>query len=340
MQAADSAAPHPADEATIRPPEEATPATRAERRARRRQGAADGQVLVIFALSIFVLMGLMAIVIDVSWYWANTLRVQRAADAAALAGVVDLPGNQSGAVSAAADAAAQNGYTLTNSCSGNPPAPTSNPGICAHEDSANDRQLDVTLTAPVNTFFMRLVGITSITATRSSKAEYILPVPMGSPLNYLGVGCFKTPSGTEPTCTKSGQSNGASGIPDASVVNPSPLTGPTAKNQVNSQGFFDGVITKGGQSGNGDAYDPTADSAARRHEPDLQPGRRLLRSPDPGGRQQRHRVHLRSRASVRSTAAATTASATTGSEGRARSRRTTTSGTPRATCTTSRSTRS
>ena len=259
MQAADSATPHPADEATTRPAADDPPATRAERRARRRRGAADGQVLVIFALSIFVLVGLMAIVIDVSWYWANTLRVQRAADAAALAGVVDLPGNVPAAQTAAADAAAQNGYTLTNSCSGNPPAPTSNPGICAHEDSANDRQLDVTLTAPVSTFFMRLVGITSITATRSSKAEYILPVPMGSPLNYLGVGCFKTPSGTEPTCTKSGQSNGASGIPDASVVNPSPLTGPTAKNQVNSQGFFDGVETKGSQAGYGDAYGPAND---------------------------------------------------------------------------------
>jgi hypothetical protein len=35
---------------------------------------------------------------------------------------------------------------------------------------------------------MRLLGINSITATRTSKALYVLPVPMGSPLNYLGVG--------------------------------------------------------------------------------------------------------------------------------------------------------
>ncbi len=36
-------------------------------------------------------MLLLAVVLDVSWYWANTLRVQRAADAAALAGAVYLP---------------------------------------------------------------------------------------------------------------------------------------------------------------------------------------------------------------------------------------------------------
>ncbi|HEX7472339.1 MAG TPA: pilus assembly protein TadG-related protein, partial [Candidatus Limnocylindrales bacterium] len=41
-----------------------------------------GQVIVIFAGAMLAFMGLMAIVIDVSWYWANTLRVQRAADAA------------------------------------------------------------------------------------------------------------------------------------------------------------------------------------------------------------------------------------------------------------------
>ena len=123
-----------------------------------------------------------------SWYWANTLRVQRTADAAALAGVVDLPGNVSGAESIAVTAAGQNGYTLTNGCQADGVTPSSTPGICAVPDAANDRQLDVTVSAPVNTFFMRLVGINSITATRHSKAKYELPVPMGSPLNYYGVG--------------------------------------------------------------------------------------------------------------------------------------------------------
>jgi Flp pilus assembly protein TadG len=227
----------------------------------RRHRAADGQVLVIFALSIFVFMGICAVVIDISWYWANTLRVQRTADAAALAGVVDLPGNVSGAETIAVAAAGQNGYTVSNACQADGMTPASVPGMCATPDPANDRQLDVTVSEPVNTFFMRLVGITSITATRNAKAKFELPVPMGSPLNYYGVGCFVSESGTQPVCnTSPSTANGASGIPDASVANPSPATGGSAPSQLSNQGFFGGTITKGGDSSNGDAYGPANDN--------------------------------------------------------------------------------
>jgi Flp pilus assembly protein TadG len=226
--------------------------------------------VVIFAGAAIVLFALMALVIDVSWYWANTLKVQRAADAAAMAGVVWLPGDTSGAQTTAVDAAVHNGYTVTNGCRADLTTPSSVPGICANPDAANDRQLDVTISAPVNTFFMRLIGINSITATRASKALYVLPVPMGSPLNYLGVGCFRTQSGSQPVCTTAGNSNGSSGIPDATAVTP-PFTGPTANNQINSQGFFDAVITKGGDSGNGDAYGPTSDSGRGGTNPTYDP---------------------------------------------------------------------
>ena len=141
----------------------------------------SGQLIPLFALSIFVLMGMMALVIDVSWYWSNTLRVQRAADAAALAGAVWLPGNVPSAYSAARTEATKNGYTGGGAITVSPIQDSQAPG------GTNPRQLDVTVTAQVNTFFMRVFGINSVTATRSSKAEYIQPVPMGSPLNYYGV---------------------------------------------------------------------------------------------------------------------------------------------------------
>ena len=88
------------------------------------------------------------------------------------------------------------------------------------QDGNNPRQLDVTVSAPVNTFFMRLFGITTITATRSAKAIFVLPVPMGSPLAYYGVGCLDTntvaPDATgEPACHTAGNSNGPSGVPNA-----------------------------------------------------------------------------------------------------------------------------
>ena len=142
--------------------------------------AARGQMLVLFVVSIFVLTGITAIVVDVSWYWANSLRVQRAADAAALAGVVWLPSNVNNkAFTTAAAEAKKNGYTAGGGVIVNPAIGT------------NPRQLKVTISAPVGTFFMKIFGIPTITATRSAKAEFVLPVPMGSPQNYYGVGFFE-----------------------------------------------------------------------------------------------------------------------------------------------------
>jgi Flp pilus assembly protein TadG len=142
-----------------------------------------GQTLVLFAAGLVVLLGVCAIVIDVSWYWANSLRVQRAADAAALAGAVKLPGDPTSAYALARAEATKNGYTAGGGVV-----------ITPIKDPHNDRRLDVTISAPVGTFFMRVFGINTINATRTAKAEFTLPVPMGSPQNYYGVGLFVLPA--------------------------------------------------------------------------------------------------------------------------------------------------
>ena len=132
-----------------------------------------GQILVLFALAIFVFTGMVALVIDVSWYWVNSLRVQRAADAAALAGVVQLPGNPGGiAFTLAREEAKKNGYD---------DALTSVVLTPAQDPPVTGRRLNVTISAPVDMFFMRIFGINQITATRTARAEFVLPVPMGSP---------------------------------------------------------------------------------------------------------------------------------------------------------------
>jgi hypothetical protein len=146
-----------------------------------------GQVIVMFAGGIVLFMLLLAVVLDVSWYWANTLRVQRAADAAALAGAVYLPGARTTAYSAARAEAQKNGYTDPTNATVTPIQDSQDLTSTTH----NPRQLNVTVSADVGTFFMRVIGISTIRATRSSKAEYVLPVPMGSPQNYYGVGFFQ-----------------------------------------------------------------------------------------------------------------------------------------------------
>lgn len=201
-----------------------------------RANASRGQVLVIFAVGLLTFMSLSALVIDVSWYWANTLRVQRAADSAALAGVVSLPGDVPGAVSFALAAASTNGYGgLVNACAPDNVTPANLPGICARPDSINDRQLNVTVSAPVGTFFMRVIGIDSVTATRTAKARYELPVPMGSPLNYYGV---------YQLCDVSG----------SCVAQPDAVSGTLA-----SQGFFGAIEGQGSNRSTGDAFAPNYD---------------------------------------------------------------------------------
>lgn len=153
---------------------------------RARARRSDGQIVVIFAGAMLAFTLLSAMVIDLSWFWTSNLRIQRAADAAALAGVIFLPGDPANAFAAARAEATKNGYTQgTNGY-------TVTPSV----DPTNSRRLRVTIAGPVNTFFARVVGITSWQARRDAKAEYVLPVPMGSPENYYGVfGKVRTPGG-------------------------------------------------------------------------------------------------------------------------------------------------
>ncbi len=159
--------------------------------------AERGQVIVIFAGGIVLFMLLLAVVLDVSWYWANTLRVQRAADAAALAGAVYLPGNRTTAYlrrpcGGPEERIHRRGRHDGHACPGQPgpELDDSQPATAQRHECIPPRS---------NTYFMRVIGISTVQATRASKAEYVLPVPMGSPQNYYGVGCFQgvAPARTE-----------------------------------------------------------------------------------------------------------------------------------------------
>jgi hypothetical protein len=173
-----------------------TAASHAGLRERGRRGEA-GQALPLFVLMIFVITGSVAVVTDVSWFWVNQQKMQRAADAGALAGAVFLPGNVSAAYDAARAATKQNGYT--DGLNGVIVTPL--------QDSGNRRRLGVTVQGPVGTYFARVFGMNQITAKSSSKAEFTLPVPMGSPQNYYGVGYLIGATATTTNTTVNGDSD-------------------------------------------------------------------------------------------------------------------------------------
>ena len=124
-----------------------------------------------------VLLGAAAIVIDVAWFWSSSLRVQRAADAAALAGVVNLPGNVATAQADAIAEATKNGFQNG----------TGRVEVIPTQDLDNPRRLQVRIKAPIGTFFMHVFGISEMWADRTALAEFILPNPHGEPINYFGV---------------------------------------------------------------------------------------------------------------------------------------------------------
>src|SRR6267143_3640925 len=111
-----------------------------------------GQAFIMFAIMLMMLLGFIGIVIDVGWYEVNLVRVQRAADAAALAGVVYLPGQPANATTAARNEATKNGYT--NLAGG--------VIVTATQDPINDRIMLTSVTAPVQTFFARIFGVASV----------------------------------------------------------------------------------------------------------------------------------------------------------------------------------
>src|SRR5712691_380579 len=108
-----------------------------------------GQTVVITGLMILALLGFLGLVADFAWYELNLARVQRAADAAALAGVVYLPTNMSGAVTAARNESAKNAFQDG----------VAGVTVTAAADPNNDRILRVDVDAPVPTFFARLFGV-------------------------------------------------------------------------------------------------------------------------------------------------------------------------------------
>lgn len=139
-----------------------------------------GQALVMFILMSVVMIGAVAIVTDISWVWYGQQRMQRAADAAALAGAVYLPGDPAGAYASARAEATKNGFT--DGSGGVTVTPV--------KDPFNSRRLIVNVDGPIGSFFARALGITQFTTGAVSRAEYVLPVPMGSPENYYGVGYY------------------------------------------------------------------------------------------------------------------------------------------------------
>lgn len=141
----------------------------------RRFRGQKGYALILAALLLLPLLAFTGFATDVGAWYARASRIQRAADAAALAGVVWMPDlNQARTVALAT--AQRNGFVNGQD----------NVSITVSAPTGSTRKLRVVIQdAKADQFFSTLF-IGDVSITRAATAEYVLPVPLGSPLNRFG----------------------------------------------------------------------------------------------------------------------------------------------------------
>jgi len=204
----------------------------------RRRLRARGQVLVLFVFALGALFAILALVIDIGNIWNNSLHVQQAAEAAAMAGVPYMPGDLPTASTKATAEAQRNGFSAAGGA-------TVTPAI----NLESNRRLDVTISRSYGTYFLRLLGMNTVRVSRTATAEYTLPVPMGSPLSTYGdnTGYFWAAAMSQGANRTYGDAYGT-------YYNPNP----TLNNQYDSRGYQYAIeVPVGAGATNIDLYDPT-----------------------------------------------------------------------------------
>lgn len=201
-------------------------------RKRRSLGRSKGQTIVIFALSLTVLIALVGLAIDVLRVYDLYARMERAAEAGSLAGVIYMPNyyavadpspsDGNSAVSRALQETIKNGFgtahaaaysdcpnppdpTKTTSCSACPNPPAAIPvAVCPVRGKPSD--LRVTITQTINVVFLGLLGVGPTTISASAQAEYLPIIQMGSRASYFGdqVECISGGSTSSCSTTASG----------------------------------------------------------------------------------------------------------------------------------------
>jgi hypothetical protein len=138
-----------------------------------------GYILWMSAFTMTLLLTASAFAVDLGSLYARASRIQRAADAAAMAGVVWMPGDFTRATTEALDIAAKNGFST---------------GVTVAAVPGNSYRLKVTIRdSNIPRFFSVMLSASPASVTRASTAEFLPTVPLGSPENRLGNDPADTP---------------------------------------------------------------------------------------------------------------------------------------------------
>jgi hypothetical protein len=123
-------------------------------------GGEDGQVLVPVVLMMVALLGMAGLALDVGMAYAQQQAVQQAADAAAMAGADDLPGSAAAAIDDATAYAAQNRF---RNGVGGVTVQVFSPPEQSRSQNGNPNSVEVLISEPVSTTFLRALGFDAFT---------------------------------------------------------------------------------------------------------------------------------------------------------------------------------
>jgi Flp pilus assembly protein TadG len=170
--------------------------------------SAKGQAMAIFALVSVLLFVVAGLAVDAGASYLTSNRLERAAAAAALAGVAYLPGDFPDANNAALVEAARDGFPNAGlngvSCG---------VGVfpCVLTSQPTTNELKVTISTSVSTIFLRLVGFGAHTVVRSETAQYLPPISLGQPGAQQGSGMNGSCIGLANYCSNPASGLGSSG---------------------------------------------------------------------------------------------------------------------------------
>ncbi len=149
-----------------------------------------GVAIILTALALIPLMTFAAFGVDLASWYSRSSFLQKSADAAALAGTVWMP-NLGKSTTVACDSLLENGIDGGDCGTG--------PFGVEIDRGSTSTSLRVTVTDPNATrYFSQVIDSGNQALTRSAEAEYNLPIPLGSPLNYFGGDYTRTVPPTPP----------------------------------------------------------------------------------------------------------------------------------------------
>lgn len=136
-----------------------------------------GYVMTMMVLLLPLLIGFLALAVDATYFWFRGVQLQRAADAASLAGVTRMP-KFNEATSTANEIAKRNGFIDGEQ----------NVSVTVARIPRNNKRLQVTIKDDAVGLFFGRIFANSWSTQKTSVAEYISNIPLGSRENAIGTG--------------------------------------------------------------------------------------------------------------------------------------------------------